>query len=591
MAATSSNAQSPMTLDARPIGAMSIIDGERYRELDRRERYYRCTQHDDKRFDFEGRVIMPGSNSQTYTLQTEKLGAYVPLKMRRPSSPYRLAKAIVAAFTSLLFGEQRFPTLRVEGDPKSQDFAQALVKACNLPVKMIRARNIGGSVGTSALSWQFKDGKPVVNVHNGKHMFVHEWADRDALIPAAVTECYKYSTPEWNEQKQRVEQCEYVYRRDWTLDEEVVYKPIKLRGAGANPQWVPDQVVRHNDGKCHVVWIQNTPEDGIDGFPDYEGEYENLDSLDVMLSVLTRGTTVNLDPTLVLKLPFDQVQRMGVKKGSDNALAVGEEGDAKYLELAGTSITIGITLFNQKRKNVLEACECVIPDPQEIAAGGLSSVAMRLVYHMMLGRADIMREQYGGAVARLVDDMSSVARNRWGSSVTIPGDPTAADDDPSSFDQEGEWSLSLPPLVKKTVGDDPDEEPTIERVEREPGEGGEVEAKWPPYFLPTPDDRAKEAVTLSTATGMQPFFSTESATETFAALYGLEPEEEKRRVASAKKVADSEKAEMFADQNGAMGGGPPKFGAKPGAPGKPAVPPKPTAEPFDGEGDDEASSA
>jgi hypothetical protein len=563
--------------DVLPLSARNMFDNERFRELARRQSYYDCTQHDTKRFDFDGRIIPITGNTANYNVSGEKFGGYVPLKMRRPSAPYRLGRAFVSAFTNLLFGEQRFPLIRTEGDPKSQDFHQTLAKVSQLPVKMIRARNIGGSVGTAGLSWAFIDGKPRVNVHNGKNLFVHEWEDRDQLVPAHLSEFYMFFKDEIDPLKRRIVRNQYIYRRDWSLDEEIVFKPVKFE-PGIELLWQPDRWVTHNDGICHFVWIQNMPHEEVDGLPDYHGLYENFDDLDILLSVITRGAVLNLDPTLKLKMDIEQVIRMGVKKGSDNALAVGKEGDAAYLELAGTSITAGIGLFNAKRNLVLETGECVFPDPDKVAAGGLSSVAQKAMYQRMLGKGDIMREQYGTVIERLIEQMSRVARANYGQSIENEED---VDETNEGTDQdEGSaavgksdkqtWTLVLPPKVTKEQPIDPetgaldhDAEPIITKEEREPGEGGDVHAKWGPWFPPTPDDRAKEATTLQIATGMQPFISTQTATEQMAQLYGIEPEEELLRVSSDKKVADAKQAQMFADKNGAMGGKPPPFSKKP----------------------------
>lgn len=549
-----------------PVTARSVINSERYRELDRRQRYYDCTQHDHKRYDFAGHIIGPAG------VVGERASWYVPLKNRRPSSPYRLGRVIVNAFTNMLLGEQRFPSLQVDGDPRTQDYAQALVKVAQLPVKAIRLRNILGSVGTGAFSWAYINGKPKVNVHNAKNLLVHEWEDRDSLIPRYVSEVYLFSKDEPDPNSRKLVRNWYWYRRDWNTDEDVVFRPVLYRD-GLEPLWIPDKVNRHNDGICHVVWVQNLPTEEIDGLPDYDQLYESLDALDIMLSVIVRGATLNLDPTMVVKMDPDLVMRLGIKKGSDNALNVGKDGDARYMELAGSSIQAGLELFNAKRRSILEAAHCVVPDPAEVAASGLSSITLKALYMSMLGGCDIRREHLGTALARLIDQMLTVARLRWDEPVQRVNPATG----------EEETVLNrpiLPPLVKKVpakldapepadglVGDSlsiptpsPAETPSpfddyeIIKIEREPGEGGDIDARWPPYFLPTADDQAKQATTLVAATGGKAFLSQETAIEVFSSMYAMDGDEEKRRMAADKAQAQAQQAAMFADQNGAMGG-------------------------------------
>ena len=393
--------------------ARSFINSERVRDLARRESYYRATHHDWKMFDFDGRQIQPGPPTSQPLLSAESASWYVPLRMRRPSSPYRLARVITNSFTALMFGYKRWPTVRVHGDPVSEDFVNALIEATNLHTLMIRARNLGGSCGSVGLSWKFYDGKPCVQAHSAKHLYVHKWADRELLIPEHVSEVYTYPRDEYDQSKAKWVRNWYWYRRDWTPLADIIFQET-LFSSEADPQWRIDEekTVAHKHGKCHFVWVQNLPEDdgtSIDGQPDYGELYENFESLDIIKSVVVRGAQLNLDPTLVLKLDPDIVARSGVRKGSDNSLLVGESGGAEYMELQGTSITVGIELFKKLREAALEVAQCVIPDPNQIGAAGTSSVALKVVYEPMLAKAEVLRGQYGGALARVLGDMLEYA--------------------------------------------------------------------------------------------------------------------------------------------------------------------------------------
>jgi hypothetical protein len=584
----------------QPFRARNFLDGERYRELDRRQSYYDCNQHSYKRFDFDGRLISTGGGISVTQplLSAERAAYYVPLRSRRPSSPYRLPRVIVNAFTGMVFGEGRFPNFRVEGDEDAEDYVKALVKAMKLPTQMIRARNLGGAMGTVGVSWCFLNGRPRCKVHNAKNLYVHEWEDRDDHIPSHVTEMFQYSNgDEWDPIKRRYVANMYWFRRDWTKNVDVVFLPVKVE-PGKDPVWVPDasKSQDHRDNLIHFVWIQNKANDGIDGFPDYEGLYENFDTLDLLLSVIVRGATLNLDPTLKLKMDPDLVNRMGVRKGSDNALVVGKEGDAEYLELAGLSLKAGIELFNAKRRSVLEVARCVIPDPDEITANGTSSVAMKMLYAPMLGEADILREQYGEPIAeRLLDPMITVARIASRSTIIIY--------DQDGNEKEVQQEIMLPPkTVSEPVTDEdtgaPTGETTTSQVDRNPGEGGEIEPEWGPYFSPTPADQMSLATTLSTATGgTEAFMSTQTATELMMVAFGRQAQDEATRVAGEAQVKQKQQADMLASNMGGQVGGPkqlpPGAKPKPGQPGKPGgkpgqpppmKPPKPPKPPKPGGG-------
>lgn len=533
------------TAAAANFSVRSVVESDRYRELDRRQQYYDCTQHDWKRFDFDGRLQRPGpSVGQQPFMASEQSSWYVPLRLRRPSNPYRLARTIVNAFTTMVFGEKRFPSMRVEGDDATQDFAEALVKAAGLSVKMIQARNLGGAVGTVGLSWCYADGLPRVQVHNGKHLHVVEWADRDNLVPSYVVEVYRYPKDEWDQQKRKLVRNWYWFRRDWTPDEDVVYQDVKLDRAN-EPQWQrdPARTVRHDDGACHLVWVQNVPTDDVDGLPDYDGLYDNLDTIDVLASVLARGTTLNLDPTLVLKMDADVFQRFGVKKGSDNALVLGTSGAAEYLELGGQSVTAGVSLLDSMRRSILEVAQCIVPDPNTLAASGSSSVAMKVIYAPMIQRAEQMREQYGRALQQLVEQMLTVARRHASTTVVVPGEQ---DGEP---DQEVQYTLKLPPKVlRDPVVDEqgkPTGESTVRLQERHPGEAESIQLVWGPYFEPTPDDQQKAVTTLQLATGAKAFMAPQTAVDLMAAAFGRDPNEEWRRLTTAQQTEQAAQAAMF----------------------------------------------
>ena len=525
--------------------ARDVINGERARSLDFRESFFTAKHHHGKVFDFDGRM----APKEGYGTQPFIGGAmptfYVPLSQRRPLSPYRLARVIVTRFTSLVFGHERFPSIRVVGDPVSQDFAEALCKAARLAAVMVRARNIGGSVGTVGLSWRFHEGLPRVLVHNGKHLVVHSWADREQLVPEHVSEIYQYDRDEWDREKKKMARVRYWHRRDWTPKADVAFLDQRVLN-DHDPEWVIDETETyfHEDGFCHFVWLPNLPEDdlsSIDGQPDYAELYDNFFNIDSLNSVVSRGGIRNLDPTLVLKVDPEML-RQGVSKGSDNALAVGEGGDAKYMELSGSSITSGNSLLERERAQALEVAQCVVSDPNTIAAAGTSALAIRLVYAPMLDKSDILREQYGLALERLLEQMIASARSR----MTEP----AYELNPETGEQKRiDYVLKLPPRVVESDVLDEQGQPTgdtqIDYIERKPGEGGDVELAWGPYYRDTATDRQAAIMTLMTSSGGKPVLSHKSAVEMAAAIYGLDPIEEWETV--LKQLRAEELAAQMAD--------------------------------------------
>lgn len=515
---------SPRSVDFR---ATTMVESLRFQDMDRWQKYYECAQHDWKRYDFDGRMIRVGPQTSQPLLSSERAPWYVPLRMRRPSTPYRMARKIVNAFTNLVLGEGRWPDFLVAGDKDAQDFVAGLIEESKLATKAILARNMGGSNGTVGLSWCFHEGSPNVDVHNGKNIYVHEWKNKTKCRPKHVTECYKFRKDWWDPVKKGFSRDFFWYRRDWTETANVIFREVKVQGS-VEPPWQVDeeQSKLHDDGFCHFVWIQNipTPDEGVDGSADCMGIWDGMDTIDVLMSILARGGVLNLDPTLLMRMDPEVLDMAFVRKGSDNSLVVGKDGDARYLELQGSSITAGLTLAKEIRSQALEVAECVIPDPNTIAAAGTSAVALKMIYAPMLGKCDVIRDQYGDGIKEILRQMLVVAQRMYKTSeLRTELDPETGEEvlvDVTKF-------VELPPKVVTTpilddAGAETGEE-TIELHPRTPGVGTNLEVSWGPYFKPTSADKSAIAMMLAQATGAKAFCSTRTAVEVFAAEIGKEP--------------------------------------------------------------------
>lgn len=527
--------------------ARTFLATPRFARLDRAESFFECRQHDHKKFAFDGNIITDqGIIQTTQPTMGDAAGAFVGLWQRRPSSPLRLGKTIVNSFTNMVFGENRFPKTKVSDDD-TQQFYKALIKEMKLPVRMIRVRNLGGSAGTVGLSWCFVNGKPRCRAHKAKYLHVHAWEDRDDLLPRHVTELYQGCVEEWDGRQNKYVENFYWYRKDWTPNADVVFNPCKV-DPDIDPEqfWQSDEgidvdrSVEHNEGRTHFEWIQNVPSEDIDGEPDYDGVYDKLDTIDVLSSVLAKGAILNLDPTLVLKMDPDMLNALGIRKGSENGLAVGNDGDAKYLEISGDGMKAGSELLMMKRRGVLEETECVVPEPDETTIG-TSSVARKVRYAPMLSRSDMLREQYGAPIVRMLEQMAEIARTLSKRSVSFF--------DEDGNEQEAQPVLDLPPRVETTPVLDEDGNPTgdedVKQTDHDPGEGEDLDLQWGNYFPPTPQDQQSIVTSLAAATANAPFMSAETATEIVMEAFGREVGDEKTRVAQEAMQKQSQTDDMF----------------------------------------------
>ena len=91
----------------------SLCEDDRFRQMDRQEAYFRASQDKGKQYNWDGHIDGVGGAAI-------KPGWVVPHGQRRPCTRYDMAKLIVTRLTSMVFGQDRFPEIRVEGDPGSR---------------------------------------------------------------------------------------------------------------------------------------------------------------------------------------------------------------------------------------------------------------------------------------------------------------------------------------------------------------------------------------------------------------------------------------------------------------------------------------
>lgn len=501
----------------RIVNLSYLCGSPRFQMLDTLEAYYRCKQYEARRYDWDGRMRGYGQAADIAP------GWYVPLKLRRPSARYDLARLIVRRFTAMVFGADRFPQLVIDGDDDAQDYVRALAKAAKLPSRMQEVRNKGGAQGAVGASFGFVDGKPRISVHSAKHVTILRWADRYEHRPAEVLESYAYPRTVWDAKSGRHKQVTMYYARYWNEEQEVVWDPIPetvAREQGWQDK-VTSTAIRHGFGFCPFYWAQNLPEsDDVDGDSDFEGMCDSLDQLNNLLSATTKGTIANVDPTLVIK--DDRRNNSGVvRKGEGNA--IWSKGGAEYLELRGDSLKAALALMHELKQETLDTVGVVLGDPDKISSGVQSAAAMRMIYLPMLTQSDILRDQYGTMVVQIMTGMLQAAKMIW---EQDPGPIITTED---GYRMQEKPTVDLPPRVVQEVGERPSpgemgepEEGTTRTEPRTPGESEEIMLNWPPYFPNTWTDTkmAVDAVQAARGGGSAAI-SRRTATENLAPMLGI----------------------------------------------------------------------
>lgn len=519
----------------------------RFQELDRREAFFRCAQYDHQKFDWEGRSADQYETISPEAVTTSNgsgpaIGATDGLMARdkRPTAPTNLARTVTKRYTGLLFSEQRKPKVRIDQDPDTEAFLEAVREAAKFWPTMRAARDLGGATGSVVITVGCRNGKFSYEVHNAKNV-TPVWEDRRTLRLAGVLIMWKYGKEENVYDKDgkfaTTRIVDYLYRRIITGHVDVIFEEVRVEDA-PNTAWTPmaGQVVTHSLGRFPGVWVQNSAESqDIDGDADCEGAWQTIDTNDRLIAQMNMGTLRNLDPTLVTKVDPQEMGKIGndaIRKGSENALEVGSKGDAKYIEITGAGIELGRALSGDHKQTVCDITGMVLIDDQDMAAAQ-SAKAIEFRFAPMIERADDFRAQYGEAVIELMRITEFIARTFLSTVIQL-----VTPDGP----REGRFRFDLPP--RKVDG---------KFMDQKLGTGGYITLEWGAYFSPTEDDNSKK-IQNATAANAAGFVDQVTAARAVAPIYGVQ--DVATTVALANDEADVKTSRMM----GGFGGGVPADG-------------------------------
>jgi hypothetical protein len=399
-------------------------------------------------------------------------GEYVPLRSRRPSVRYPLARIVVEDSLALVFSEGHFPTI----DSPDRDAARALADIAtesNLNQVMLDAA-LRGAVGSVAIQLRVLRGRIFFRVLDTMFL-TPEWDPQAPDELLRVTERYKVAGASLVAQGYAgIEPgAEYWFAREWDATQETWFLPQPV--SSPVPAAIDQaRTVRHGLGFVPLVWIRNLPGgDGIDGGCTFRTAVETSIEIDYQLSQAGRGLKYSSDPLLLIREPSRNDNDL--IRGGGNALVVSERGDAKMLEINGAASAAVVDYVRTLREFALEGVHGNRANPDRVGASQ-SGRAMEMMNQGLLWLADNLRVSYGGGLLGLAR-MIIRASNLY--SLRTHGEP-------------------VPPIDPAT----------------------RLNLKWPRWYAPTADDRNKDAQTLSTlaAAGQ---ISTETALKSIADVYDI----------------------------------------------------------------------
>jgi len=159
-------------------------------------------------------------------------GEYIPLRQRRPSVRYALARVVVEDSVALLFSEGHFPVIESPDADVRQALA-AIVRDARLNAVMTEA-GLHGSVGSVALFMRVRSRRVFVDVVDTDFLTpVWDPDEPDRLL--RVTERVKVAGCDLVEQGYDIDDPDsfYWFVRSWDAQEEVWFLPGRVGSAAA----------------------------------------------------------------------------------------------------------------------------------------------------------------------------------------------------------------------------------------------------------------------------------------------------------------------------------------------------------------------
>ena len=349
--------------------------------------------------------------------KNESNGEYVPLRDRRPSVRCNICRIVVDDSVSLLFSEGHFPkpTSSVSG---ASEAMQSILKAGRLNEVMLEAATTG-SVGSVAIQMRIleqrdKSHRLFYDVHSTEFLTpVFDPAAPGRLIK--IIEKYKVRGDALRERGYAISDQDtaatFWFSREWDENAETWFLPWKAADENAGPVIDRSKGVKHGLGFVPWVWVRNLPGklklfadkltySDIDGACTFAAAIDTMIEVEYLLSQGGRGLKYTADPMLIIKEPAAPDEQM--VRSPNMALITAADGDAKLLEIGGTSFAVLVDYVKFLRELALESVHGNRAEASKLSSAQ-SGRAMELLNIALIWIADRLRISYGeGALVELL---------------------------------------------------------------------------------------------------------------------------------------------------------------------------------------------
>jgi hypothetical protein len=417
------------------LGVIATGSGKspRYRsqKLSEVEKYLKNTQYDH----LENWDVAQMNNEE-----------HVPLHKRKPKIIFPFARVFADRVSSKLAGMSTFPKLKIEDDPETEFLMNLVINGAWIKPKMLEAAADFIVFNSVFVSFKWDDG--YLNIEKYCSNFCYPVFKSNGQLES-VTVKYVYDDP--NETNDQGKPIQKWFKKEFGEFADILYDNPEFDSTSTEePEFAEVERAEHGLGYVQGEWISNgesrfSPEGGKDPFVVQIKDF--IDALNYNLSQTHQATAYGMDPQLLIKgLSEEEVDEL--IKGSGKAWLMGREGEATYLEAAGSGLDQGKNTRDDFFKRVQDIARIVLLDPEKMVANAQSGKAMEVMHGPMVELINELRPWFEKGFISLMEKImgSLILLNQRGLTTQFVMPPMYA---PKSLDIKAMW----PPIFELTIQD------------------------------------------------------------------------------------------------------------------------------------------
>jgi hypothetical protein len=364
---------------------------------------------------------------------------HIPLRKRKPKIIYPFAQLLCERVASKLLGRDTFPKLDMPEDPDTMELLDLMIKSSYVKSLLLAAMETMVSHNSVFVRFKIVAGNLKYEYYNPKYCYP-EFDEAGNLVKMEIKYVYEDQEDLDNEGKP----IKKWYKMELGQMTDVLYDNPKYVADQA-PNFVPVKDAKHDLGFVQGEWFKNgyskhSP-DG-DGKTIVEKVYDFIDSLNYNLSQADKAVLYGQDPQLVVT-GMDEDEIESLIKSSSKGWNLGRQGDARFVEIAGSGVQVGQEHRQDLHKDIQDIARVIMLDPEKIVGSAQSAKAMEVLHGPLVELINQMRPHVEkGLIGLMQKSLATlVLMNQRGLPLAFNMPPQYA---PVSMDITAQWPAIFP---------------------------------------------------------------------------------------------------------------------------------------------------